>query len=314
MSKFIEEYPKSHRPEITDLDQFFNKEISFFFREFSNVILDKYDLRFGIPTWSEKNGWMYRIGKSGVYLVTGIIIEKDRFTIDTISVTDTDTYHLLLDYIQSFYNKENKNFLEKIAEKNRRQAERNKIRIQKEKHENILQQDNVIKDRYNKFKWPDKLNITKLKQLYLLDSKGIPDEVLADEIGLTLYLRCKYGKEDMELLERYMIRCHNCNSVIEGHDDFRECKCGYQYSYREYRRNYRKNNMPSGAAAKVFDEYIQNWIRAQGYNSKMILIDKLLHEFHLSLVSGAIHRPVAMNFIDGTREKVTNIINELAYN
>ena len=257
---------------------------------------------------------MYRIGKSGVYLVTGIIIEKDRFTIDTISVTDTDTYHLLLDYIQSFYNKENKNFLEKIAEKNKRQAERNKIRIQKEKHETILQQDNVIKDRYNKFKWPDKLNITKLKQLYLLDSKGIPDEVLADEIGLTLYLRCKYGKEDMELLERYMIRCHNCNSVIEGHDDFRECKCGYQYSYREYRRNYRKNNMPSGAAAKVFDEYIQNWIRAQGYNSKMILIDKLLHEFHLSLVSGAIHRPVAMNFIDGTREKVTNIINELAYN
>ena len=314
MSKFIEEYPKSHRPEITDLDQFFNKEISFFFREFSNVILDKYDLRFGIPTWSEKNGWMYRIGKSGVYLVTGIIIEKDRFTIDTISVTDTDTYHILLDYIQSFYNKENKNFLEKIAEKNRRQAERNKIRVQKEKRENILQQDNVIKDRYNKFKWPDKLNITKLKQLYLLDSKGIPDEVLADEIGLTLYLRCKYGKEDMELLERYMIRCHNCNSVIEGHDDFRECKCGYQYSYREYRRNYRKNNMPSGAAAKVFDEYIQNWIREQGYNSKMILIDKLLHEFHLSLVSGAIHRPVAMNFIDGTREKVTNIINELAYN
>ena len=46
----------------------------------------------------------------------------------------------------------------------------------------------------------------------------------------------------------------------------------------------------------------------------MILIDKLLLEFHLSLVSGAIHRPVAMNFIDGTREKVTSIINELAYN
>lgn len=314
MSKFKEEYPKSHRPEITDLDQFFDKEISYFFREFSNVILDKYDLRFGIPSWSEKNGWMYRIGKSGVYLVTGIIIEKDRFTIDTISVTNTDTYHLLLDYIQSFYNKENKNFLDKIAEKNKRQAERNKIRVQREKDENIMQQDKVMKDRYNKFRWPDKLNINKLKQLYLLDSKGIQDEVLADEIGLTLYLRCKNGKEDMELLERNMIRCHNCNSVIEGHDDFRECKCGYQYSYREYRRNYRKNNMPSGAAAKVFDEYIQNWIRAQGYNSKMILIDKLLHEFHLSLVSGAIHRPVAMNFIDGTREKVTNIINELAYN
>lgn len=54
MSKFKKEYPKSHRPEITDLDQFLNKEISCFFREFSNVILDKYDLRFGFPHGRKK--------------------------------------------------------------------------------------------------------------------------------------------------------------------------------------------------------------------------------------------------------------------
>lgn len=44
----------------------------------------------------------------------------------------------------------------------------------------------------------------------------------------------------------------------------------------------------------------------------MILIDRLLHEFHLSLISGARHRPVAMNFIDGTRANVDKIIDELA--
>lgn len=314
MIKFKEQYPKSHRPEINDLDLFLDKEVSFFFHEFTTFILDKFDLRFGIPTWSEKNGWVYRIGKSGVYLLTGIIIEKDRFIVNNISVTDKATYELLIDYIQVVFNKENAIFQEKITQKNKLQAERNKLRVYREKEESILLQDKIIKERYNKFKWPDKLNINKLKQLYLLDSKGIQDEVLADEIGLTLYLRCKYGKEDMELMDRYIIRCHNCNSLIEGHEDFRECNCGFQYSYKEYRRNYRKNNMPTGAAAKVFDEYIQNWIRSQGYNSKMILIDKLLHEFHLSLISGAIHRPVAMNFIDGTREKVERIINDLAYN
>lgn len=314
VNRFRDKYPKSYKPQINDLDQFFTNEVSYFFREFSTFILDKYDLRFSIPTWSEKSGWLYRIGKSGVYLVTGIIIEEDRFIVDNISVTNKDTYQSLLDYIQSLYDKEGTKFLEMITEKNKRQTERNKLRVQREQEESILLRDKITVDRYNKFRWPDKLNINKLKQLYLLDSKGIQNEVLVDDIGLTLYLRCKYGKEDMELMERYLIRCHNCNSVIEGHDDFRECKCGYQYSYKEYRRNYRKNNMPTGAAAKIFEDYMQQWIRSQDYNSKMILIDKLLHEFHLSLISGAVHRPVAMNFIDGTRERVERIINELAYN
>ena len=71
--------------------------------------------------------------------------------------------------------------------------------------------------------------------------------------------------------------------------------------------------MPTGSAAKVFDEYLEAWVLARDYNSKMILIDKLLHEFHLSLISGTVHRPVAMNFIDGTRDKIEKIINDLAY-
>ena len=55
---------------------------------------------------------------------------------------------------------------------------------------------------YNVFRWPDKLDIYKLNKLYKLDAQGIHDEVLADEIGLILYLRCKYGKSDMQLMEK----------------------------------------------------------------------------------------------------------------
>lgn len=70
--------------------------------------------------------------------------------------------------------------------------------------------------------------------------------------------------------------------------------------------------MPTGAASKVFNEYMVKWNVAKGYSEKLILIDTLLHEFHLSLVSGAAHRPVAMNFIDGTRKQVEGVIGELA--
>ena len=313
MSLFKELFPKSHKPEINDLDLFFSNELANLLHEFSSYLLDKYDLRFGIPTWSEENGWVYRIGKSGVYLFTGLVIEEEQFTLDQISVRDRSSYLLLLEHIHIIYTNEKTSFLQKIAEKNKRQAERNAIRIQKEKEERDLLQEKINRDKFNKFKWPVKLDVQKLRQLYLMDAKGIKDEFLADEIGIILYQRCKYGKEDMELMDRYIIRCHNCNQNIAGNEDFRECNCGFQYSYKEYRRSYRRNNMPSGAAAKVFNEYIQNWERAKDYDSKLLLIDKLLHEFHLSLISGAPHRPVAMNFIDGTREKVEKIINDLAY-
>lgn len=72
--------------------------------------------------------------------------------------------------------------------------------------------------------------------------------------------------------------------------------------------------MPTGAASKVFEAFMTGWRLEKSYNEKIILIDTLLHEFHLSLISGATHRPVAINFIDGTRSQVENIINDLARN
>ena len=72
--------------------------------------------------------------------------------------------------------------------------------------------------------------------------------------------------------------------------------------------------MPTGAAAKIFATFIKKWDSARNYNEKIVLIDTLLHEFHLSLISGATHRPVAMNFIGGTRSSVEQIINNLARN
>ncbi|MDE5823532.1 MAG: hypothetical protein K2H91_02445, partial [Lachnospiraceae bacterium] len=93
---------------------------------------------------------------------------------------------------------------------------------------------------------------------------------------------------------------------------FRQCSCGRQYSYKEYRRSFRRNNMPTGSAAKTFAAFIRDWDNAKNYQEKIILIDTLLHEFHLSLISGATHRPVAMNFIDGSRRQVEQIIDHLA--
>lgn len=312
LNNFKECFPKNHRPEISNLVAFWDNGVEDLFRNFAKYILDNYDLRFGVPVWSETNGWTYRAGKSGVYLMKGIRIEKFGFIVDGILVSDQKSCTMALEYVKNNYRQRECEFLKKIAEINARQAERNKERIKREQKELISIQEKITPGKYNVFHWPTKLDIQKLKKLYMLDCKGIRDEVLVDEVGLILYIRCKYGKEDMECMEKAIIRCHNCGNKISGEEDFRQCECGYQYSYREYRRNFRRNNMPTGAASEVFEEYMGKWNVARGYSEKMILIDTLLHEFHLSLVSGAVHRPVAMNFIDGTRKQVESVIGELA--
>jgi len=311
-TSFKEQFPKNHRPEITDLETFWEEDVFALFRNFADDLLKRFDLRFGIPVWSEKNGWKYRIGKSGVYLIRGIQIEKNGFIVDGIGVNDKADYHLLIEHVAEVYEQNKCAFQEKINEKNARQKERNRKRVNRERRELEARKNQIISGKYNVFHWPDKLDVQKLKQLYKLDAMGIQDEMLAEEIGLTLYLRCKYGKEDAERMDNHIIRCHNCGSEIAGEDDFMQCGCGYQYSYREYRRSFRKNNMPTGAAAEIFAKYITDWRTARNYQEKMILIDTLLHEFHQSLISGARGRTVAMNFIDGTHEKVEAVINDLA--
>lgn len=313
-NRFKEEFPMDHRPEITDLEVFWIDDIYSLFTEFAEYILQEYDLRFGIPLWTERYGWTYRIGKSGVYLVKGIQIKETGFVVDGININNREKYFLLLEHIEEIYQRNQEEFLREIAEKNAKQAERNKARKTREKKEFASIQSNVVMDKYNVFCWPEKLDIYKLNKLYMLDAKGIHNEVLADEIGLTLYLRCKYGKEDMERKRKNVIRCHGCGNELAGNDDFRQCNCGRQYSYREYWRSFCRNNMPAGAAAGIFASFIQKWSGAGNYNEKIVLIDTLLHEFHLSLISGATHRPVAMNFIDGTRKSVEQIINNLARN
>lgn len=312
MNSFKEAFPKNHRPEIDDLEKFWNNGMEILLKNFADYIMQNFDLRFGIPVWSEKNGWTYRIGKSGIYLIKGIRIEKTGFIIDDILVKDKKTCEMSLEHVRNIYEQNKCEFQKKISEVNERQSQRSKRRIIRERGELLELKDKIIPGKYNVFHWPHKLDIYKLKKLYMLDAKGIKDEILADEIGLTLYLRCKYGKEDVERMDKGIIRCHNCEKDIGGEGDFRQCGCGYQYSFREYRRSFRRNNMPTGSAAKIFNTFIVEWSRAKGYNEKIILIDRLLHEFHKNMMSGARGRPVAMNFIDGTRENVDKIINELA--
>ena len=65
-------------------------------------------------------------------------------------------------------------------------------------------------DRSGPIEWASRLAPGLLRRLYLLDAKGIQDESVLDEVGMTLLVRC----EDIRRVSER--RCWRCGGELEG--------------------------------------------------------------------------------------------------
>ena len=61
--------------------------------------------------------------------------------------------------------------------------------------------------------------------------------------------------------------------------------------------------MPRGNASKYFDKFILDWEnnKDRGYKTKMQLIDNMIHEFHISTITGNKGRCAGENIIQGNK-------------
>jgi len=71
--------------------------------------------------------------------------------------------------------------------------------------------------------------------------------------------------------------------------------------------------MPAGAADPIFDEFVQKWPITKDAKAKMMLIDWLIHQFHVKLMADVKGRSVCKNLIEGTTAQISDLINKLAY-
>ena len=72
--------------------------------------------------------------------------------------------------------------------------------------------------------------------------------------------------------------------------------------------------MPGGRATPIFENFMQKWPGCKDEKSKMLLIDWLVHECHVTLMSGAKGRSVCVNLIEGSLKQISDLIMKLAYN
>lgn len=162
--------------------------------------------------------------------------------------------------------------------------------------------------------WAPKVSQAKIHLLYERDAQGIIDLDLIDEVGWALWERC-----DSILIvtaaHNGHVLCPICGTVIERQnpwstDETVECaKCGWHILWATYHQSYRHKQLFGANAVSIFESYHKVFPRARTAKEKMVLIDQLIHAFHIGLKE--IGRPVAANLIEGSLTDVIYFLDKL---
>jgi len=163
--------------------------------------------------------------------------------------------------------------------------------------------------------WAKKVSSNVIRKLYEQDAKGIYNEELVDEVGISLYARV----DSMLMVTSSNLGksiCIECRTEIP-HNYQRGflliCpKCGWSMLFGEFNDSYKGQTLHGYGALSELKEFAKKYPSAKTYTEKMLLIDFLIHSFHGSL-SERPSRPTATNVIEGSNAAVANLIFTLAY-
>ena len=164
--------------------------------------------------------------------------------------------------------------------------------------------------------WAPRVKAYLIRRLYESDAQGALDTDLLDKVGWALYSRCDSFLLASQI-SRGSARCPQCRAPIPRQiqpEEVLHCPaCGWECSFRAYLDSMKDQQLAGGPeVVALFQQYLDAFPKAKAPADKMLLIDGLIHGFHLYLRSGRSGRPVAINLIDGPQEFVINFLDHLS--
>jgi hypothetical protein len=163
--------------------------------------------------------------------------------------------------------------------------------------------------------WAPKISQAKIQRLYESDARGIIDLSFIDEVVWALWERCD-SILTVTAAHYGHVLCPACDTVIKRQNPWSaneivKCAtCGWQIPWAMYHQSYRGKQLFAANAVEIFETYHKDFPRAGTAQDKMILIDGLIHAFHVSLKG--IGRPVAANLMEGSLKDVIHFLDKLA--
>jgi hypothetical protein len=171
-------------------------------------------------------------------------------------------------------------------------------------------------------RWTRRVPRSKLRQLYERFAEGIVDDELIDDVGMTLYLRCRDILTVKRAKQGREVRCPVCDRAgeerfIGRHDGLEEqlrCPaCGWEIRWHDYVRSVQRQQLNAGGATQAFAGFMERYDRARSHREKMLAIDQLIHEFHFSLqdLPDLPTRPAGVNLIEGRMTAVAQFLDDV---
>jgi len=170
-----------------------------------------------------------------------------------------------------------------------------------------------------KISWSPKIRQIKIRQLYQNDALGAIDEILVEDVGLSLLYRC----QSIRLVTRREVECPRCGTcfslcepgnwkMLSAVQLCPTAGCGWGTTAEEWHDSWRHKDLLGTAAVQIFETYLRDYPRAQKTEEKMVCIDQLIHSFHISLQSGKLNRSFANNLIEGSHDQVIELLDRLS--
>lgn len=172
-------------------------------------------------------------------------------------------------------------------------------------------------------KWSPRVPKWKLRRLYERVAQGIWDDELIDDVGMTLFMRCRDILRIHRATERKLVTCPRCDrngvetliSRTGDRDTLMPCPvCGWSMTWYAYHRTWKRRQLNPGGAVSFFRTFVDDYPRARTPQAKMTAIDVVIHSFHYSLRDqpDLPTRPAGVNLIVGKLADVVVFLDELS--
>jgi len=171
----------------------------------------------------------------------------------------------------------------------------------------------------DKFQWTKRVSRRDIQRLYESDARGMLDEDLLDQVHYAIYARVCDMFEVREAQQSGRVKCRHCGAPIpqpyrmgsRNKNNILKCdKCGWQVTCGEFYDSYTGKSMLPGSVVDMFEAYLERFPKAKTPSEKMLLIDWLIHQFHI--MQGVARMSVSENVIQGTADQVRELIETLA--
>ena len=163
-------------------------------------------------------------------------------------------------------------------------------------------------------KWAPRVSQKQIRRLYETDARGIVDEDLINDVGISLLARCESIRRVTEQC------CPECGDRLNDPgpwDDRRRvlrCTvCGWKGSWHHYNRSHSGGQrLNGGRGYSAFLAYLREYPACRSPQQKILCIDRLVDAIHQS-VNVADNLPAAHNVIGGTQSQIRDLLDSLAY-